>query len=1858
LDVIASTLVVSNTADSSALGTAVSSLQTIGSGTVIISNKADTLNGDVSQTGAITLVSGSTTANNEAVSITTAAGNVTIGGAFDSGKSSNFSDLTIVTAAEGELVTSAGSVKVKDLTIAADEIALSNAANTIAATGTIAIRAVSAGDAINLGTGTNGLDLRASELAAFKAGATKMVIGAAADGSSPSTGTLTVAGEDVVSANALELFAQAATLTNTTTATSAAITGTFTGSVTSGDDATADFVGSTITMNTTGNFGASSTDSIDITASGVVSVNAGDATANAADTIVINSVGALSLGALTTRGTSLNAGDTVTLTSTGNITDGNAATVNITAAVVNIDVATSKGVGTSSDYLEVVGPGATTLNFKVGGNDSLTGNRFAGLHVSTDEALTLQNDIFSTTGVTLRSTGAFTQNSKNINDNGSADAISLVATGFSFSGTDLINTTGAVNLTDTAGGFVINDAAAITDFIHDNATSLTLTSTGGNLEIAKTGAADLSNLTGAGLTLSSNANILAKAAVTSGQNMTVQANSGAGKVYDDSGSSAASLVATGLLTIQADLVGSDAAASGALKVQSATLALDADGATSTNSIKVTSADAIDLRQLTSLGARAITVTSTNQSGRSDDHITIGAAINSLGTGTMTLTANDNVIISQNLTTAGDLAITAHGAGNTDGTAKKGSIYGAGTVTATSKELSLRADLIGDDATPTNALAVSSTTLKIDASNTGNGKVKITSGAAINLETLSTVGSGTVDITTTAGDIVIGDGDGNAINNTGATRGALTITSAGNINIDEAFSHQANTTLISATTGKIFGDSVVTATGLLTLQTDEIDDNGDASDAGAFKVKSTTLAIDVNGNSSAEGVKITSADAIDLRTLDTAGARTIDITTTNGGDGDDDIKIGAGLTASAATGKLTLTANDDIDIANTLTHAGDITIIAHGAGDGGGTTKAGNLFGAAVVTATGKELSLAGDLIGDDASASNALGVSSSSLKVDASNTGNGLVKITSGAAIRLDTLDTTGSGAVTITTTGGDVVIGDGSSTVINNTGATRGALTVTSAANININEAFSHQGAVTLVSAAAGKIYGDSVVTATGSLLTLRTDEIDDDGDAADDAGALQVISSTLAIDVNGNTSTEGVKITSADAIDLRTLDSAGARTIDITTTNSSDGSDDITIGAGLSSSGTGLLTLVANDDINIAQTLTHAGDVTLTAHGAANTDGVLAIGNIYGANVVTATSKALRLNAKQIDNAAGGSGNLGVKSSSLYINADGNSVAKNIGITSAAPISLIGLDTAGTGTITLTTTHLGAGDDITIGAVLDSNATGLLTLTANDDVNIANALVHDGAITISANANATLAGNIYGAAVVTSLGAMTLNADQIDDDSDATDTGALGVSSASLIIDGDAGTKNVKITSASSIVTGLVDVEKSGGDLQLTTTGSTSDITVGAAMKATNVTLTAGRNVILTGEVFAGANAASSEGNAITIVANGGGSGVGAVTQTTGLTNGLAADDISITARTIGSAGQAIDTDLFDETTAAIALVLGQVTSATYVGLVNKESNIKFEYNNDADKEGDKTLDTVSISFSKDVSQTSVDVDETAFIGDGVGVDTITLIPGNFSSTGLQQLTLSALNTRLNDVENNLGQGWSQAVNVANVIAYIINGTDGVVGLDTKFNDTDTTSTLSLTEFKAGQNVAGSALTVGADLYNAGVLLDGLAVYADAGDGDFLDSGEVKLRDLVSIGNTSADTTIANLNTVFAATVASGLTGITSSGLANLNGGIAVVTDKFTVATNGTVATAGTITANAGVIVDTLTIDASTISSSGAIILDATTDITLDADGEDIFLKDGTVLFATLAKDGSDLSIVAVGGDIRTTGNVDAAT
>tara|TARA_Y100000310_G_scaffold34402_1_gene32582 strand:- start:279 stop:1331 length:1053 start_codon:yes stop_codon:yes gene_type:complete len=61
-------------------------------------------------------------------------------------------------------------------------------------------------------------------------------------------------------------------------------------------------------------------------------------------------------------------------------------------------------------------------------------------------------------------------------------------------------------------------------------------------------------------------------------------------------------------------------------------------------------------------------------------------------------------------------------------------------------------------------------------------------------------------------------------------------------------------------------------------------------------------------------------------------------------------------------------------------------------------------------------------------------------------------------------------------------------------------------------------------------------------------------------------------------------------------------------------------------------------------------------------------------------------------------------------------------------------------------------------------------------------------------------------------------------------------------------------------------------------------------------------------------------------------------------------------------------------------------------------------------------------------------------------------------------------------------------------------------------------------------------------------------------------------------------------------------------------------------------TITASGVVTANAGVVVDYLTIDGQEIDSSGSITLDSAVSITLNADGGNIFIKDGATNFLTI--------------------------
>jgi hypothetical protein len=80
-------------------------------------------------------------------------------------------------------------------------------------------------------------------------------------------------------------------------------------------------------------------------------------------------------------------------------------------------------------------------------------------------------------------------------------------------------------------------------------------------------------------------------------------------------------------------------------------------------------------------------------------------------------------------------------------------------------------------------------------------------------------------------------------------------------------------------------------------------------------------------------------------------------------------------------------------------------------------------------------------------------------------------------------------------------------------------------------------------------------------------------------------------------------------------------------------------------------------------------------------------------------------------------------------------------------------------------------------------------------------------------------------------------------------------------------------------------------------------------------------------------------------------------------------------------------------------------------------------------------------------------------------------------------------------------------------------------------------------------------------------------------------------------------------------------------------------------TIDMNGAMDVSGVLTANAGVVVDNITIDGTEIDlSSGDLTIDVAGDISLDADGGDIRFKDGGVEFGTIYNTSSNLGIASI--------------
>lgn len=206
-----------------------------------------------------------------------------------------------------------------------------------------------------------------------------------------------------------------------------------------------------------------------------------------------------------------------------------------------------------------------------------------------------------------------------------------------------------------------------------------------------------------------------------------------------------------------------------------------------------------------------------------------------------------------------------------------------------------------------------------------------------------------------------------------------------------------------------------------------------------------------------------------------------------------------------------------------------------------------------------------------------------------------------------------------------------------------------------------------------------------------------------------------------------------------------------------------------------------------------------------------------------------------------------------------------------------------------------------------------------------------------------------------------------------------------------------------------------------------------------------------------------------------------------------------------------------------------------------------------------------------------------------------------------------------------------WRELVQVTsgNAILPVANDTIDLGSNGARFQDIFLSGGISA----SGNAAVGGTLTLtGTTALNSTLTVTGVTA---------LNGGLTMDSNKFTVANTSGDVATAGTLTVTGATA--------------LNGGLTMDSDKFTVAnTSGNVATAGTlavtgtsaftgvVTANAGVVVDNITIDGTEIDlSSGDLTLDVAGDIILNADGGDISLQDGSATFGSLTNSGGNLVV-----------------
>ena len=162
----------------------------------------------------------------------------------------------------------------------------------------------------------------------------------------------------------------------------------------------------------------------------------------------------------------------------------------------------------------------------------------------------------------------------------------------------------------------------------------------------------------------------------------------------------------------------------------------------------------------------------------------------------------------------------------------------------------------------------------------------------------------------------------------------------------------------------------------------------------------------------------------------------------------------------------------------------------------------------------------------------------------------------------------------------------------------------------------------------------------------------------------------------------------------------------------------------------------------------------------------------------------------------------------------------------------------------------------------------------------------------------------------------------------------------------------------------------------------------------------------------------------------------------------------------------------------------------------------------------------------------------------------------------------------------------------------------------------------------------VAGTLTMTGATALNDTLTVAGVTA---------LNGGLTMDSNKFTVANGTGNTAVAGTFAVTGNATAGGTFGVT--GNTTVGGTLGVTGNTAlggTLAVTSTSAFSGAITANAGVVVDNITINGTEIDlSSGDLTIDVAGDILLNADGGDIFLQDGSATFGSLTNTGGNLII-----------------